>query len=61
MSGVLSPRRRLYEPEAAGFRPRRTKVRLGRKPLCGLAHQKNPSFMNWKPHSVQMYLWMDTT
>ena len=21
MSGVLSPRRRLYEPEAAGFRP----------------------------------------
>jgi hypothetical protein len=28
MSGVLSPRRRLYEPEAAGFRPQRTKVRL---------------------------------
>jgi hypothetical protein len=31
MSGVLSPRRRLYEPEAAGFRPRRTKVRLPAK------------------------------
>jgi hypothetical protein len=26
--GVLSPRRRLYEPEAAGFRLRRTGVRL---------------------------------
>jgi hypothetical protein len=42
MSGVLSPRRRLYppackpsgleaEPEAAAFRPRRTKVRLPAK------------------------------
>jgi hypothetical protein len=54
MSGVLSPRRRLYEPEAAGFRPRRTKVRLGRKPLCGLAHRKNTSFMNWKLFSTQI-------
>ncbi len=71
MSGVLSPRRRLYppackpygleaEPEAAGFRPRRTGVRLGRKPLCGLAHRKNISFMNWKLLSAIMYLWMDT-
>jgi len=31
MSGVLSPRRRLYEPEAAGFRPQRTAVRLPAK------------------------------
>jgi hypothetical protein len=42
--GVLSPRRRLYppacrpygleaEPEAAGFRPRRNKVSLGRKTM----------------------------
>ncbi len=38
MSGVLR-----------GFPPSTYfKVRLGRKPLCGLAHRKNPSFMNWK-------------
>ena len=30
--GVLSPRRRLYEPEAAGFRLRRTGVRLTANP-----------------------------
>ncbi len=39
---------------SAGFRPRRTAVRLGRKPLCGLAHRKNISFMNWTQYSVQI-------
>ncbi len=34
------------------------KVRLGRKPLCGLAHQKNPSFMHWKLLSAKVDLWM---
>jgi hypothetical protein len=39
---VLSPRRRLYEPEAGGFRLRHTDVGLpvpllgDRNPLCGL-------------------------
>ncbi len=33
--GVLSPRRRLYEPEAAGFQLRRTARTPHRKPLCG--------------------------
>ncbi len=53
--GVLSPRRRLYEPEAAGFRLRRTDVRLpvplfgDRKPLCGLDQNKNCSFLNRTP------------
>ncbi len=49
MSGVLSPRRRLYEPEAAGFRPRRTKVRLpatagqaGENPCAALLIEKSP-------------------
>ena len=51
--GVLSPRHRLNEPEAAGFRLRRTDVRLlvpqfgGHKPLCGLDQNKNCSFLNW--------------
>jgi len=38
MSGVLRG-----FPSAAYCR-----VRLRRKPLCGLAHRKNLSFMNWK-------------
>jgi len=48
---VLSPRRRLYEPEAAGFRLQHTDVRLpvalrgDRKPLCGLDQNKNCSFL----------------
>ena len=54
--GVLSPRRRLYEPEAAGFpaaayRRVRLPVPLcgDRKPLCGLDQDKNCSFLNWTP------------
>jgi len=45
---------------SVGLRPRRKGVRLERKPLCGLAHRKNISFMNWKLLSAQMYLWMET-
>jgi hypothetical protein len=67
MSGVLSPRRRLYEPEAAGFRPQRTKVRLpataghaGENPCAALLIDPDfiiwPSFMNWKLLSAQIYL-----
>ena len=64
--GVLSPRRRLYEPEAAGFRLRRTDVRLpvplygDRKPLCGLDQNKNCSFLNWTPIVFILNSWMDT-
>ena len=53
--GAISPRRRICEPEAAGFRLRRTDVRLpvplcgGRKPLYGLDQNKNCSFLNWTP------------
>jgi hypothetical protein len=63
---VLSPRRRLYEPEAAGFRLRPTGVRLlvplcgDRKPLCGLDQNKNCSFLNWTPIVFILDLWMDT-
>ena len=48
---VLSPRRGLYEPEAADFRLRHTEARLpvpfrgDRKPLCGLDQNKNCSFL----------------
>ncbi len=31
-----------------GFRLRRTLCSPQRKPLCGLAHRKNYSFLNWK-------------
>ncbi len=64
--GVLSPRRRLYEPEAAGFRLRRTGVRLpvplcgDRKPLCGLDQNKNCSFLNWTPVVFILNQWMGT-
>ena len=65
---VLSPRRRLYEPEAADFRLRHTDVRLpvtlrgDRNPLCGLAtwqgfdrtsdKNKNCSFLNCNTYPV---------
>jgi hypothetical protein len=64
--GVLSPRRRLYEPEAAGFRLRRTDVRLPvpfagtANPLCGLDQNKNCSFLNWTPFVFILNLRMDT-
>ncbi len=59
MSGVLSPRRRLYppacrpygleaEPEAAGFRPRRTKVRL---PATAGHATENPCLSRHSPFS----------
>ena len=41
---------RMMRPAGAfsvGFHPRHTSVRLGQKPLPGLTHQKNISFMNW--------------
>ena len=63
---VLSPRRRLYEPEAAGFRLRHTDVcfpvpfRGDRNPLCGLDQNKNCSFLNWTPIVFILNSWMDT-
>jgi hypothetical protein len=42
--GVLSPRRRLYEPEAAGFRLRRTDVRLTANPCAALIRTKIAHF-----------------
>jgi hypothetical protein len=42
--GVLSPRRRLYEPEAAGFRLRRTDVRLAANPCAALIRTKTAHF-----------------
>jgi hypothetical protein len=44
--GVFSPRRRLYETEAAGFPVAAYRRMLYRKPLCGLNHYKNCSFLN---------------
>jgi hypothetical protein len=75
--GVLSPRRRLHppackpygleaEPEAAGFRLRRTDVRLpvplcgDRKPLCGLDQNKNRSFLNWTFIAFIVDSWIGT-
>jgi hypothetical protein len=74
---VLSPRRRLYppackpygleaKPEAAGFRLRRTDVRLpvplygDRKPLCGLDQNKNCSFLNCTPMMFIFISWTVT-
>jgi hypothetical protein len=42
--GVLSPRRRLYGPEAAGFRLRRTDVRLTENPCAALIRTKIAHF-----------------
>jgi hypothetical protein len=42
--GVLSPRRRLYEPEAAGSRLRRTDVRLAANPCAALIRTKTAHF-----------------
>jgi hypothetical protein len=65
--GVLSPRRRLYEPEAAGFRLRRTDVRLpaplcgDRAPYYGLDQNKNYSFLNWALIVFILDSWMNTS
>ena len=62
--GVFSPRRKFYEPEAAGFRLRRKDVRLpvplcgDRKPLYGLDQNKNCSFLNWTPTVFIFKSWM---
>jgi hypothetical protein len=42
--GVLSPRRRLYESEAAGFRLRHTEVRLAVNPCAALIRTKIAHF-----------------
>jgi hypothetical protein len=42
--GVLSPRRRLYEPEAAVFRLRCTDVRLAVNPCAALIRTKIDHF-----------------
>jgi len=42
--GVLSPRRRLYEPEAADFRLRCTDVRLAVNPCAALTRTKIAHF-----------------
>jgi len=41
---VLSPRRRLYEPEAAGFRLRRTDVGFTANPCAALIRTKIAHF-----------------
>ncbi|MBU0767911.1 MAG: hypothetical protein KJ687_02295, partial [Proteobacteria bacterium] len=67
MFGVLFPRRRLYEPEAAASQLQRTDVSLpvplcgDRKHLCGLYQNKNCSFMNWTPIVFILNSWMDTS
>ena len=42
--GVLSPRRRLYEPEAMGFRLRSSDVRLTENPCAALIRIKIAHF-----------------
>jgi hypothetical protein len=47
---------------AAAYRRTRLPVPLcgDRKPLCGLDHNKNCSFLNWAPIVLVLDSWMDT-
>jgi hypothetical protein len=53
MSGVL---RRFCAYGLRTVRLRRTTCTPRRKPLCGLAHQKDRSFLNWKLAPVPISL-----